>query len=151
MMPNVLQYPIALFGILRAGMIVVNVNPLYTAREPQHQLDDSGAEVIVVLENCAHVLEKALPHTPVKHVVVTQVGDLFEPHRRWMVNFTVKRVKKMVRPWHIKSALRLRAALRRGAASKLEEVAPSHDDIAFLQYTGGTTGVSKGAMLTPGP
>ncbi len=150
MMPNVLQYPIALFGILRAGMIVVNVNPLYTARELQHQLADSGAEAIVVLENFAHVLEKALPHTPVKHVVVTQVGDLFETHRRWIVNFAIKRVKKMVKPWRMKGALRLRTALRRGAASKLKEAQPSHDDLAFLQYTGGTTGVSKGAMLTHG-
>ena len=148
MMPNVLQYPVALFGILRAGMIVVNVNPLYTARELEHQLDDSGAEVIVVLENFAHVLEKALPHTQVKHVVVTQVGDLFRPHRRWIVNFAIKRVKKMVRQWNIKGALKFRTALQRGSALEFEEGAPSHDDIAFLQYTGGTTGVSKGAILT---
>ena len=150
MMPNILQYPVALFGVLRAGMVVVNVNPLYTARELQHQLQDSGAEAILVLENFAHVLAKALPHTAVKHVVVTQVGDLFEPHRRWMVNFAIKRVKKAIKPWHIRGALKFRTVLRRGASSNFEDVPAAHEDIAFLQYTGGTTGVSKGAMLTHG-
>ena len=104
-MPNLLQYPVALFGILRAGMIVVNINPLYTARELEHQLKDSGAEVIVILENFAHVLEKALPNTAVQHVVTTQVGDLLKPHRRLMVNFAIKRVKKMVPEWHIGGAI----------------------------------------------
>jgi long-chain acyl-CoA synthetase len=150
MMPNLLQYPVALFGILRAGMIVVNVNPLYTRRELELQLKDSGAEAIVILENFAHVLERALPNTAVKHVVVTQAGDLLPPHQRLMVNFTVKRVKKMVPEWHIEGALAFRTALDLGARAPLEEAAPSHADIAFLQYTGGTTGTSKGAMLTHG-
>ncbi len=150
MMPNLLQYPVALFGILRAGMIVVNVNPLYTSHEVEHQLKDSGAEVIVILENFAHVLEKALPNTAVKHVVTTQVGDLLAPPRRVMVNLLVKRVKKMVPEWHIGGAVAFRTALDRGARAHFEEATPTHADIAFLQYTGGTTGRSKGAMLTHG-
>ena len=150
MMPNLLQYPVALFGVLRAGMIVVNVNPLYTVREVEHQLKDSGAEVIVILENFAHVLEKALPNTAVKHVVTTQVGDLLALPRRLMVNFAIKRVKKMVPEWHIGGAVAFRTALNRGARARLDEAAPTHADIAFLQYTGGTTGRSKGAMLTHG-
>jgi long-chain acyl-CoA synthetase len=150
MMPNLLQYPVALFGVLRAGMIVVNINPLYTARELEHQLKDSGAEVIVILENFAHVLEKVLANTAVKHVVTTQVGDLLTPPRRLMVNFTVKRVKKMVPEWHIGGAIPFRTALARGSRAPLDEAAPSHADIAFLQYTGGTTGRSKAAMLTHG-
>jgi len=150
MMPNLLQYPVALFGVLRAGMIVVNVNPLYTAREVEHQLRDSGAEAIVILENFAHVLEKALANTGVKHVVTTQVGDLLALPRRLMVNFAVKHVKKMVPEWHIGDAIGFRAALERGSRARLDEAAPSHADIAFLQYTGGTTGRSKGAMLTHG-
>ena len=150
MMPNLLQYPVALFGALRAGAIVVNVNPLYTARELEHQLKDSGAEVIVILENFAHVLEKVLANTAVKHVVTTQVGDLLTLPRRLMVNFTVKRVKKMVPDWHIEGAIPFRTALDRGSRAPLDEAAPSHADIAFLQYTGGTTGRSKAAMLTHG-
>ena len=150
MMPNLLQYPVALFGALRAGTIVVNINPLYTARELEHQLKDSGAEVIVVLENFAHVLEKVLANTAVKHVVTTQVGDLLTLPRRLMVNFIVKRVKKMVPDWHIEGAIPFRTALDRGSRAPLDEAAPSHADIAFLQYTGGTTGRSKAAMLTHG-
>src|ERR1022692_1986556 len=150
MMPNLLQYPVALFGVLRAGMIVVNINPLYTARELEHQLKDSGAEVIVILENFAHVLETVLANTAVEHVVSTQVGDLLTPHRRLLVNFAVKHMKKMVPEWHIGGAIEFRTALGRGARARLDEAAPSHADIAFLQYTGGTTGRSKGAMLTHG-
>jgi len=150
MMPNLLQYPVALFGALRAGAIVVNINPLYTARELEHQLKDSGAEVIVILENFAHVLEKVLANTAVKHVVTTQVGDLLTLPRRLMVNFTVKRVKKMVPDWHIEGAIPFRTALDCGSRAPLDEAAPSHADIAFLQYTGGTTGRSKAAMLTHG-
>ncbi|MGA3042337.1 MAG: AMP-binding protein [Bryobacteraceae bacterium] len=150
MMPNLLQYPVALFGVLRAGMIVVNVNPLYTAREVEHQLKDSGAEVIVILENFAHVLEKALPNSAVKHVVTTQVGDLLAPHRRVAINFAIKHVKKMVPKWQIGGAIAFRTALDLGARARLDEAAPTHADIAFLQYTGGTTGRSKGAMLTHG-
>ncbi len=148
MMPNVLQYPVAVFGILRAGMVVVNVNPLYTARELEYQLKDSGAQAIVVFENFAHVLEKVLPNVPLKHVVTTQVGDLFGLHRRLSVNFVIRHVKKMVKPWSIPGAIGFRTALSRGRRSDLAERQPTHDDVAFLQYTGGTTGVSKGAMLT---
>ncbi len=150
MMPNLLQYPVAMFGALRAGMILVNVNPLYTARELEHQLKDSGAEVIVILENFAHVLEKAIANTAVQHVVTTQVGDLLPAPRRIMVNFAVKHVKKMVPEWRIGGAIEFRTALDRGARAPLDEATPSHADIAFLQYTGGTTGRSKGAMLTHG-
>lgn len=150
MMPNLLQYPIALFGVLRAGMIVVNVNPLYTAREMQHQLEDAGAETIVLLENFAHVLEGVLANTAVKHVVTTQVGDMLAAPRRWMTNFAIKRVKKMVPEWHIPHAVGFPAALRRGRGAQLNEAAPGHGDIALLQYTGGTTGASKGAILTHG-
>jgi long-chain acyl-CoA synthetase len=150
MMPNVLQYPVALFGILRAGMIVVNVNPLYTPHELEHQLKDSGAAAIIVLENFAHVLEKVLANTAVKHVVTTQVGDLLTPPRRLMVNFAVRYVEKLVPEWRIGNAIAFRLALDRGASRSLDEAAPSHSDVAFLQYTGGTTGISKGAMLTHG-
>jgi long-chain acyl-CoA synthetase len=150
MMPNLLQYPITLFGILRAGMIVVNVNPLYTERELSHQLKDSGAEAIVILENFAHVLEKALPNTPVKHVITTKVGDILPPFRRPVVNLAVKYVKKMVPEWRIDGAVSFRTALRLGAARELREAQLHHQDIAFLQYTGGTTGTSKGAILSHG-
>lgn len=150
MMPNVLQYPVALFGVLRAGMIVVNINPLYTCREVEHHLDDSGAEAIVILENFAHVLEQALPHTAVKHIVTTQVGDQLALPKRWAVNVAVKRLKKMVPAWHIPGAIGWHAALRRGAKAVLNEPTLAHSDIALLQYTGGTTGKAKGAILSHG-
>jgi long-chain acyl-CoA synthetase len=148
MAPNLLQYPVALFGILRAGMIVVNVNPLYTSRELEHQLKDSGAKAIVIVENFASVLQGVLRNTPVEHVIATQVGDLLPSPKRWIVNLVIKKVKKMVPAWRIEGATGFRAALARGAASALKPVAVAREDIAFLQYTGGTTGVSKGAMLT---
>jgi long-chain acyl-CoA synthetase len=150
MMPNLLQYPIALFGVLRAGMTVVNVNPLYTARELEHQLKDSGARAIVVVENFAHTLQQVIAQTPVETVVTTQIGDLLPVPKRWLVNYVVKNVKKMVPAWRIDGAIDFRAALRRGAAAALKPVPLAHDDVAFLQYTGGTTGVAKGAMLTHG-
>ncbi|HTQ57018.1 MAG TPA: AMP-binding protein [Bryobacteraceae bacterium] len=150
MMPNLLQYPVALFGVLRGGFIAVNVNPLYTARELEHQLKDSGAEVIVILENFAHVLEKALPNTAIRHVVTTQVGDLLAPSRRFAMNFAIRHIKKMVPEWHIGATVGLRTALARGARAPFHEASPTHADIAVLQYTGGTTGKSKGAMLTHG-
>ena len=150
MMPNLLQYPIALFGTLRAGMVVVNTNPLYTARELHHQLEDSGAEAIVILENFAHVLEKVLPHTRVKHVITTQVGDVLPLPRRLAVNFVVKRIRKMVPGWDITGAIPFRAALESGASASLAEPDVTRDDIAMLQYTGGTTGTSKGAVLSHG-
>jgi len=150
MMPNLLQYPIALFGVLRAGMTVVNVNPLYTARELEHQLKDSGARAIVVVENFAHTLQQVVDKTSVETVITTQIGDLLPVPKRWIVNYVVKNVKKMVPAWRIDGAIEFRAALRRGAGAPLKEVPLTHDDIAFLQYTGGTTGVAKGAMLTHG-
>ena len=148
MSPNLLQYPVALFGVLRAGMVVVNVNPLYTPRELEHQMKDSGAKAIVVLENFAGVLQQAIGNTAVRHVVTTQVGDLLPVPKRWLVNFVIKRVKKMVPAWRIEGAVGFRDALARGAALALGPVEVTREDIAFLQYTGGTTGVSKGAMLT---
>ncbi|MDS4041844.1 MAG: long-chain-fatty-acid--CoA ligase, partial [Candidatus Competibacter sp.] len=150
MMPNVLQYPVALFGILRAGLIVVNVNPLYTPRELEHQLIDSGASAIVIVENFARTLQEVLDKTPVKTVIMTQLGDLFPFLKRMLVNFVVKRVKKMVPAWNIPGAISFNQALGAGAGMALTDVPLNHDDIAFLQYTGGTTGVSKGAMLTHG-
>ena len=148
MSPNLLQYPVALFGILRAGMTVVNVNPLYTPRELEHQLKDSGAKAIVIVENFANTLQQVLAATPVRHVVTSQLGDLLPAPKRWLVNFVIKRVKKMVPDWRIDGAVDMRSALAKGAASAFAPVASTHEDIAFLQYTGGTTGVSKGAMLT---
>ena len=148
MMPNVLQYPICLFGALRAGYTVVNCNPLYTERELEHQLKDSGAEAIVIVENFASVLEKVVARTPVKHVLVTQLGDMLDFVKRLLVNIVVKHVKKMVPEWNIANAIQLRDALEEGARHRLEKVTVGHEDIAFLQYTGGTTGVSKGAVLT---
>ncbi|MBS1153317.1 MAG: fadD1, partial [Myxococcaceae bacterium] len=148
MSPNLLQYPVALFGILRAGMTVVNVNPQYTPRELEHQLKDSGARAIVILENFASVLQQVLGQTSVRHVITTQVGDLLPSPKRWLVNAVIKRVKKMVPPWRIAGTIKFRSALARGARCSLEPVALTGEDLAFLQYTGGTTGVAKGAMLT---
>jgi long-chain acyl-CoA synthetase len=148
MSPNLLQYPVALFGILRAGMTVVNVNPLYTARELQHQLKDSGAKAIVIVENFAGVLQQVLGNTSVKYVITTQIGDLLPVPKRWIVNFVIKNVRKMVPAWRIDGAVSLREALARGASAQFTPAKVAHDDIAFLQYTGGTTGVAKGAMLT---
>ena len=150
MMPNVLQYPVALFGVLRAGMVVVNVNPLYTPRELEHQLNDSGAAVIVIVENFAHTLQQVLDKTMVKTVVMTQLGDLFPFPKRTLVNFVVKHLKKRVPAWKIPAAVPFRRALRAGAGQSLTDVPLNRNDLAFLQYTGGTTGVSKGAMLTHG-
>ncbi|MDO8419139.1 MAG: AMP-binding protein [Rubrivivax sp.] len=150
MMPNLLQYPVALFGALRAGMVVVNVNPLYTPRELEHQLVDAGATAIVVLENFAHTLAQVIRATPVRTVVTTQVGDLFPPLKRLLTNAVVKYVKKGVPPWRLDGAVGFRRALAAGRAQALDDVALGHDDLAFLQYTGGTTGVAKGAMLSHG-
>jgi long-chain acyl-CoA synthetase len=148
MMPNLLQYPVCLYGALRAGYTVVNCNPLYTERELEHQLKDSGAEAIVIVENFAKVLENVVGRTPVKHVIVTQLGDMLDFPKRMIVNLVVKHVKKMVPAWNIANAIELRDALIEGGRHPLKPVDIGHDDLAFLQYTGGTTGVSKGAMLT---
>jgi long-chain acyl-CoA synthetase len=144
MLPNLLQYPIALIGALRAGLAVVNVNPLYTAPELRFQLEDSGAAAVVVLENFAHTLQHALAGTNVRHVITTQVGDAFPAPKRWAVNFAVKHVKHMVPAWRIAGAIPFRKA---HAADTLDAVVRP-EDVAFLQYTGGTTGRPKGAVLT---
>src|SRR5258706_4602568 len=146
MMPNCLQYPVAMFGTLRAGCTVVNVNPLYTPRELEHQLRDSGAEVIVILENFASVLQQVRAKTPVKPIVLTSVGEMLGL-KGLIVNLVVRKVKKMVPAYDLPGAITLAEALREGGGRTLSTPALSHDDIAFLQYTGGTTGVSKGAML----
>ena len=147
MMPNVLQYPVALFGVLRAGLVVVNVNPLYTPRELEHQLNDSGAKAIVILENFAHTLEQVIERTPVKQVVVAAMGDLLGGAKGALVNFVVRNVKKMVPAFELDNAMRFNQVLRAAANMTLARVEIKPEDIAFLQYTGGTTGVSKGAML----
>src|SRR6202140_3871241 len=146
MMPNVLQYPVCLFGILRVGCTVVNVNPLYTPRELEYQLNDSGAEMIVVVENFAHTLADVLSKTEVKHVIVTTIGEMLGL-KGVLVDFVLRHVKKMIPAWEIPGAIGLSDALAEGGKRKLEPVAIGHEDIAFLQYTGGTTGVAKGAML----
>jgi len=148
MLPNVLQYAVALCGIFRAGLVVVNVNPLYTPRELKHQLSDSGARCIVILDNFAHTLEQVIDDTTIDHVVTTQVGDLLRFPKRVLVNFVLKYVKKTVPAYSFKNRTNLRSALEAGRSKKLVEVELGYADIAFLQYTGGTTGLSKGAMLS---
>ncbi|TRZ89326.1 MAG: long-chain-fatty-acid--CoA ligase [Rhodocyclaceae bacterium] len=150
MLPNLLQYPVALFGTLRAGLTVVNVNPLYTARELEYQLRDSGATVIVVLENFARTVEEVIGKTPIKTVITTQVGDLFPAAKALLTNFVVKHVKKLVPAWNISGASRFKQVLQAGKRHQISDVPLTHADIAFLQYTGGTTGVPKGAILTHG-
>ncbi|HWV09929.1 MAG TPA: long-chain fatty acid--CoA ligase, partial [Pseudomonas sp.] len=147
MMPNCLQYPVATFGVLRAGLTVVNVNPLYTARELKHQLVDAGVTALVVVDNFGDTVEQVIADTPVKHVVTTGLGDLLGA-KGVIVNFVLKYIKKMVPNYHLKGAVRFRQALKLGSRHSLPKVEIDHDDIAFLQYTGGTTGVAKGAMLT---
>jgi long-chain acyl-CoA synthetase len=148
MLPNLIQYPVALFGAQRAGVVVVNTNPLYTARELEHQLKDSGATAIVVLENFAHTLEEVLPRTAVRTIITTQIGDMFPAFKRMLTNLVVKHVKKMVPAWHLAQTTTFNDALAAGRGTLLENVNIHLDDLAFLQYTGGTTGVAKGAMLT---
>lgn len=150
MMPNLLQYPIALLGILRAGFIVVNTNPLYTPDELIHQMKDSGAEVIIVLANFAHTLEKALPHTDIKHIIVTEIGDIFPSWKRVAINAVVKYIKKMVPAYHFEKKVDFNTSLQIGESLPFQTVELDHQSIAFLQYTGGTTGLSKGAILTHG-
>lgn len=147
-MPNLLQFPIAVFGAFKAGLTVVNTNPLYTAPEMEHQFKDSGAQAIVILANYAHLLEKIVDRTQIKSIVVTEIGDLFPFPKSMIVNSVVKYVKKMVPPYSLPQAYRFNQALNIGASQKLTPVPLNQDDIAFLQYTGGTTGVAKGAVLT---
>jgi long-chain acyl-CoA synthetase len=148
MLPNTLQYTVAMCGAFRAGQTVVNVNPLYTARELKHQLQDSGARVIVILENFASILEEIIADTSVEHVVVTGVGDMLRPPKGWIVNFVLRKVRKEVPPFSLPGHLRFRQALKLGDGKAIQPVELGYADIAFLQYTGGTTGVSKGAMLS---
>ncbi|TRY29267.1 long-chain-fatty-acid--CoA ligase FadD [Aliiglaciecola sp. M165] len=148
MMPNIIQYPVAMFGILRAGMSVVNVNPLYTTRELKHQLNDSNAKAIVIIENFACTLAEVVKDTPVKKVLLTQIADMLPAPKRWLMNFAVKHIKKMVPDFDIANAESFIGALKQGAGLTYTRPEITSDDIAFLQYTGGTTGVSKGAMLT---
>jgi long-chain acyl-CoA synthetase len=148
MMPNILQYPVALFGALRAGLVVVNTNPLYTPRELRHQLQDSGARAIVILENFAYVLAQVRNETALEHVVITALGDLTPSYKRLAVNFMVRRIKHLVPPYQLPGATWMRDALSDGAHLSLPPVAITAQDTAFLQYTGGTTGVAKGAVLT---
>ena len=148
MMPNLLQYPVALFGILRAGMTVVNVNPLYTARELKHQLNDSQAKAIVIVENFAHTLDKVVADTGIQEVLLTSLADMLPAPKRWVVNFVVKHVKKMVPSYSLSGAKSFMSALKAGEKLTYERPEINNQDLAFLQYTGGTTGVSKGAMLT---
>ena len=147
-MPNVLQYPVAMFGILRAGLIVVNTNPLYTPREMEHQFNDSGAKAVVILANFAHNLEEVLPNTSVEHIVVTEIGDLVGGLKGKIVNFVVKSIKKMVPKFNLPQAVKYNTALQKGAQHSFQSPKLDSEDLAFLQYTGGTTGVSKGAMLS---
>ena len=147
-MPNILQYPIVVFGAIRAGLVVVNTNPLYTAREMEHQFNDSGAKALVCLANMAHLAEKVVPKTQVKHIIVTEVADLLPPLKRLLINSVIKYVKKMVPAYHLPKAVKFNDALAKGQGKAVNEVSPDSGDVAVLQYTGGTTGVAKGAMLT---
>ena len=148
MMPNILQYPVAVFGILRAGLIVVNCNPLYTPRELEHQLTDSGAKAIIIVENFASTLEAVISKTAIKQVITTQLGDFLGFPKSLLVNYVLKHKKKMVPPWQLPGSITLKAALSAGKSATFTPPAMVNTDLAFLQYTGGTTGVSKGAMLT---
>ena len=148
MMPNLLQYPVALFGTLRAGCVVVNCNPLYTPRELEHQLKDSGATAIVIVENFAHTLEQVMAETAVRHVVVTPMGELLGAVKGALVNLVVRHVKKLVPAWQLPGSINFAAALAAGRRHGFRPVPLVQEDLAFLQYTGGTTGISKGAMLT---
>ncbi|WP_299079322.1 AMP-binding protein [uncultured Paraglaciecola sp.] len=150
MLPNILQYPIALFGALKAGLTVVNVNPLYTPRELKHQLTDSGAKAILVIENFAHVLEAIVDETPIEHIITTQMGDCIGLLKGTMLNTVVKRVKKLVPAFTLPDTVKFNQTLRLGKKQRLSPVAITSSDLAFLQYTGGTTGVAKGGMLSHG-
>lgn len=147
-LPNVLQYPITVFGAIRAGLIVVNTNPLYTAREMEHQFNDSGAKALVCLANMAHLAEKVVPKTQIRQVIVTEVADMLSPFKRLLINSVIKYVKKMVPAYHLPQSVRFNDVLAKGRGQPVTDVSPGAADVAVLQYTGGTTGVAKGAMLT---
>jgi long-chain acyl-CoA synthetase len=147
-MPNILQYPVVVFGAIRAGLVIVNTNPLYTSREMEHQFNDSGARALVCLANMAHLAEEVLPRTGVKHVIVTEVGDMLPLFKRLMVNYVVRNVKKMVPAYNLPQAVKFTRAMSLGRGRAVREASPHNSEVAVLQYTGGTTGVAKGAMLT---
>lgn len=148
MVPNLLQYPIAFLGIIRAGLIAINVNPLYTPRELEHQLNDAGAKAIVIVANFAHTLEKIIKNTAVEHVIMSQIGDLLTPVKRFIINVGARYIKRMVPTYHLKNTISFRSVLAKGKQLEYNRPEIEHDDIALLQYTGGTTGIAKGAMLT---
>lgn len=148
MMPNLLQYPVAIFGAMKAGLSIINVNPLYTERELKHQLNDASADALLIVANFACTFSAIRDETPVKHVIVTQLGDGLGGLKGHLINFAVSKIKKMVPAYHLPEAISYKTALKKGAGHKLSPVSLDHNDIAFLQYTGGTTGVAKGAVLT---
>jgi long-chain acyl-CoA synthetase len=149
-MPNLLQFPVAFFGALRAGLIVVNTNPLYTAREMEHQFKDSGAKAIVIVANFAHNLEKIIAHTSIKHIILTELGDMLGEFKGALVNFVVKNIKKMVPPFSLPTAVSFKMAMQKGSTLSFTKPTLSINDVAVLQYTGGTTGIAKGAQLSHG-
>jgi long-chain acyl-CoA synthetase len=148
MMPNLLQYPVAIFGAMKAGLSIINVNPLYTERELKHQLNDASADALIIVANFASTFSAIRDETPVKHVIVTQLGDGLGGLKCHLVNFVVNKIKKMVPLYNLPGAINYRTALKKGAVHQLSPVSLNQNDIAFLQYTGGTTGVAKGAVLT---
>ena len=150
MLPNILQYPVAIMGALRAGLVVVNTNPMYTARELRHQLVDSGAKAIVVVENFASVLQSVRDEVPLEHIIITGVGDLLDFPKSLLVNFVLRYVKKRVPAWSLPGSVKFQEVLDKGTKLPLRPVSIAFEDTAFLQYTGGTTGLSKGAMLSHG-
>ena len=147
-LPNLLQYPVVVFGAIRAGLVIVNTNPLYTTREMEHQFTDSGAKALVCLANMGHLAEAVVPKTGIKTVIITEVGDFLPPLKRLLVNSVVKYVKKMVPAFHIPNSLKLNDVMALGSKKAARNESPDSSDVAVLQYTGGTTGVAKGAMLT---
>lgn len=147
-LPNTLQYPIIIFGIIRAGFIVVNTNPMYTLREMEHQFNDAEVKVVICLSTTAHMVQDVLPHTQIKHVIVSEIGDFLPPIKRFVTNFVVKNIKKLIKPYQIVNKVSFRDALAIGANKPFKEITPSPEDVTILQYTGGTTGVAKGASLT---
>lgn len=147
-LPNILQYPVIIFGIIRAGFIVVNTNPMYTLREMEHQFNDAEVKLVICLATTAHMVQQVLPNTQIKQVIVAEVGDFLAPLKRFMTNFVVKHIKKLVKPYQIANKISFRESLELGASKPFKEITPNPEDVAILQYTGGTTGVAKGASLT---
>lgn len=147
-LPNILQYPVIIFGIIRAGFIVVNTNPMYTLREMEHQFNDAEVKLVICLATTAHMVQQVLPNTQIKQVIVAEVGDFLPPLKRFITNFVVKHIKKLVKPYQIPNEISFRESLELGASKPFKEITPNPEDVAILQYTGGTTGIAKGASLT---